>query len=350
MEANAEPEVYFCDLCNTSVPQQDLDSGAAARTHGKIVGACCLAALRGDVPAAARGEGRLLPVAFVLLAAVAAATIFLDHRLSDETHQARTAVELVARTVRAQDERFADLERGLDASARSAEVEALNQRIEGQQAALNAVEAKLVQTLEEQAGTVRSLRDEVLAVRDSRPDYMPVLDRLQERMMQLATSVAELKAMPRPEPRDAMHDPNLPAPSGDDVARDTGLPPELAHEVAKLDDPDAGTRFEAVDDLLRSNNPAVLEHLLPMAQDADIFVRRLTVEGLRQFRAPAAVEVLLVSLADPEEIVRDTAWRSLKELTGQNIPFEATGNESARSRSQQRWQDWWERNKDGFGS
>ena len=48
MEANAEPEVFFCDLCNTSVPQQDLDTGAAARTHDKIVGACCLTELRGD--------------------------------------------------------------------------------------------------------------------------------------------------------------------------------------------------------------------------------------------------------------------------------------------------------------
>lgn len=350
MQTNAEPEVYFCDLCNTSVPQQDLDSGAAARAQGRIVGACCLPELRGGAPAANRGEGRLLPAAVVLLAALAAATIFLDHRVTDEAHLARNEMEVVARTVRAHDERFADLERGLDASARSAELDALNERIAGQKEALDAVEAKVVEALEEQARSVRSLRDEVLAVRDSRPDYMPVLDRLQGRIAELASAVAELKAMPRPEPRDAMHDPDVPASSGDEVAREAGLPPELVHEVARLDDPDAGTRFEAVDDLLRSKNPAVLEHLLPMAQDADIFVRRLTVEGLRQFHSPAAVEVLLVALADPEEIVRDTAWRSLKELTGQNIPFEATGNEASRLRAQRRWQEWWERNKDTFGS
>src|SRR5687768_10463777 len=85
-------EVSFCDLCGTSVPVADLTVGTAVRHQGKTVGACCLPALRVGAPAspgspafaprAAQGELRLLPVAVVLLAAIAAATIFLDHRLT----------------------------------------------------------------------------------------------------------------------------------------------------------------------------------------------------------------------------------------------------------------------------
>ena len=39
-------DVSFCDFCNTSVPVQDLEQGAALRHNGKTIGACCLPALR----------------------------------------------------------------------------------------------------------------------------------------------------------------------------------------------------------------------------------------------------------------------------------------------------------------
>src|SRR5262245_35304526 len=96
------PEVLFCDLCNTSVPLQDVTSGAAVRLQGKTVGSCCLHALRaGAAPAAAadgatasapppvaagaaaRGahDNRVLPIGIAVLVAVAAATLFLDFRI-----------------------------------------------------------------------------------------------------------------------------------------------------------------------------------------------------------------------------------------------------------------------------
>ena len=38
-------DVQFCDLCGTSVPLADLESGAAVRHQAKTIGACCLAVL-----------------------------------------------------------------------------------------------------------------------------------------------------------------------------------------------------------------------------------------------------------------------------------------------------------------
>ena len=110
-------------------------------------------------------------------------------------------------------------------------------------------------------------------------------------------------------------------------------------------------RFEAVDALIGSKNPAVLKHLLPMARDADLYVRRLTVEGLRDFKQAEAVEQLIAALADSETTVAETAYGSLKKLTGQKIPFDAASpSKDTRLRGQQRWQEWWDKNKATFGS
>ena len=72
--------------------------------------------------------------------------------------------------------------------------------------------------------------------------------------------------------------------------------------------------------------------------------------GIASFKRPEAVEALLVALGDAVAPVRETAWRSLKELTGQKIPFEPDGSKDARARAVQKWQEWWEKNRATFGA
>ncbi len=127
-----------------------------------------------------------------------------------------------------------------------------------------------------------------------------------------------------------------------------GLPAGLAHQVGRLKDEDAGNRFEAVDQLVQSQHPSVLEPLLPMLRDSDAFVRRLTAEGLASFKDKLSVDALIIALADRESIVRHTAHASLKKLTVQTIPFDPDGSGSSRSQAQRRWKDWWDKNRDRF--
>jgi HEAT repeat protein len=109
-------------------------------------------------------------------------------------------------------------------------------------------------------------------------------------------------------------------------------------------------RFEGVDDLIRSKSAEAVPLLLPMTRDADPFVRRLVVEGFASWKRADVVDALLGGLVDGDEYVRDTAWRSLREVTGQKIPFEAAGGKDARARAVARWQEWWEKNKAAFGA
>ena len=352
-------DVPFCDLCNTSVPLQDLEAGTAVRHGDKTIGACCLGQLRrdggaADASAATAGsrvdrvdhavhqDSRLLPLSIAMLAAVAAATIFLDYRMAAGEKRWTADAEQFDGRLEAQSTLLTSVSAELDGVVRRADVDSLGAGLHAIKSSVAEVGDRVQGTSEELNKTVAALDGRVREIESRRPDYGPVLTELRQQLQRQAVTLAELLAKPVAQAVPAMVDP-------EPVAVVPGLPPDLAHQVRKLEEADPAARFEAVDELLRSKDGAVLEHLLPMLKDEDLFVRRLTVEGLRGFRQSEVVDALLVSLADPEDIVRDTAWRSLKELTGQKIPFEAAGSREARARGQRRWRDWWDKNRASFG-
>lgn len=351
-------EVAFCDLCGTSVPAADLASGAAVKTQDKVVGVCCLAALRAARPDAlgaavaarpATGESRLMVVAVVLLAAVAAATIFLDQRLATTQTTWQNQHNDLAQAQRSDSEVLQTISVSLDGAARRVDLDALGER-------LNAVDGVVQQGGERTQKDFDQLRQELAALRQelrtaqaATIDYRPLFDDLRQQLQRQAVALTELRTnLP---PAGAAREPASPAPVVEPVAEAGGLPAALAEQVRKLQSSDPAIRFEAVDELVRSKNPDVLPHLLPIATDADSFVRRVTMDGLAGFHQPAAVEALLVGLGDSDDNVRDTAWRSLREVTGQKFPFDAFNpSKEVRARGQQRWQEWWDKNKATFGA
>lgn len=356
-------EVLFCDLCNTSVPAGDVGTGKAVRHAGKTIGGCCLPSLRGAAVSApardaavpsiagpvAHHEARLLPFAIAILAAVAAATLFLEYRISQTETRVQVGGTELAEQAKAQAEVVQSISVALDGVARRADLDDMAKRLlaieqQGQRTAdqVQSVAKDHARALESVHAAVQVLQES-----DRQQAGLPaMLTEQQQSLARLAVALAELRAQPRSTPIDSAPQVEAAAP----MTPTPGIAPELAHHIQKLKDADAATRFEAVDELLRSKDAAVLEHLLPMAKDADTFVRRLTVEGLKDFKKPAVVDVLIVALADPEEIVADTAWRSLKELTGQKLPFEAAAGRDARARAQQKWKEWWDKNRDAFGT
>ncbi len=40
-EPEADMDIHFCDLCNESVPQSDLDQGRAYVRRGRVICAAC---------------------------------------------------------------------------------------------------------------------------------------------------------------------------------------------------------------------------------------------------------------------------------------------------------------------
>jgi hypothetical protein len=182
---------------------------------------------------------------------------------------------------------------------------------------------------------------------DPRPDFDDLRERQQRMTDQLVAAFrAAGAAPPKAESVPADVD-GAPAPAPD-ASAPPALPPAVADHVKKLTATDPAVRFEGVDALLKTKDPAALAPLLPLARDADSLVRRLTVDGLAQWKRPEVVEVLLAAMADSDEWVRETAWKSLKDVTGQKLPFEHMAPKDARARAIARWQEWWDKNKATF--
>ena len=356
-------EVLFCDLCGTSVPIADLDRGAAIRHHAKTIGACCLAVLRqgesplasiGEAPAASilartgTGDRHSLTVGVAMLAAMAAATIFLDQKISrvavvqDEQH-AR-----VSTAMQGDSEVLQGLGKAMDSAAHRADVEALIERFATLDGVVRLHQEQMRQQVEQLRQGLGTVQQETRQFGAQAIDYRPLFEDLRQQLQRQATLMADLRSTSAPVTALAVPQPDVPPP---DAPVTAGLPEALAAQVRKLGDADAAVRFAAVDALLTSKNLAVLPNLLPMARDSDAFVRRLTIEGLRDFKHVDAVEALLAALGDSDVDVRETAWSSLKKMTGQKIPFDAASlSKETRQRGQLRWQEWWDKNKATFGS
>ncbi len=349
-----EVQVVFCDLCGASVPAADLAAQSAVPLHGKVVGACCLPALRDagsrGAPAVrqAPADARLLPVAITLLAALAAVTIYLDGKLANLDLAQQTNQEQVLQRLRSDGDVLQGVALAMDGAARKSDLDTLGERVGMVEAGLAAASEQDRQLLEQVRQGLASLHQQQQRRDAAVVDYRPLFDDLRQQILRQAAALAELRANPVGSPA---AEAAAPVEAPVEPPADTGgVPAALQPHVAKLASTVAALRFEAVDELLRSKDQAVLPHLLPMTRDPDEFVRRLTVEGLRDFKHVDAVEALLAALADADENVADTAWRSLRELTGQKLPFEAGATKDARARAQLRWQEWWEKNKATFGS
>lgn len=352
-------QVWFCDLCGTSVPAVDLATGSAVAHQGKTVGACCLRVLRGGAaPAlpgrpAGTGEMRILPAAIVLLAAVAAATIFLDQRLTTADDVHRKAIAQLAESQVDSSHVLAAMTVNLDGVPRRPDFDALAERVSGIAAAVDRALAEQKKQIDVLTGDLAGLTKEQRAQAGAAADYKPLMEDLRQRQIRILDLVGTLRAIapvadkppdPAAAPKPAEETPGPATPAA------PALPAALAEAAKKLTSTDPAVRFEAADTLLRSKDAQVLPLVTPLARDADSFVRSLVVEGLRAWKRPEVVDALLPALGDTDVNVRDIAWRSLKEVTGQKLPFETNAGKDVRARAIQKWQEWWDKNKATFGS
>jgi len=359
-----EVEVSFCDLCGTSVPAGDIEGRKAVQLQGKTVGGCCLAALRESegeksapvsvVTSVTGGgsdkggdSGRLLTVAIVLLAALAGGVIFLDSRLSRlEDAWVKASGESATRQ-KADSEALMGLSVKADGLVAREDIDALQKKTDSlgeSLATLTTDSGKRQAVLEQEVG---GLRRQVAESQKKVVDYRPLFEDLRERHTRAMAAIEGMRSEVAAVPASVVA-----VADGKDPPPIVGaeVPEDLADHVRKLSSGDPAVRFEAVDVLVDSRNLTVLPYLLPLAKDTDAFVRRLTVDGLREFQKAEAVDVLIEALRDEDENVCDTAWRSLRTLTGQKFKFDAAANKESRGRAAQAWQDWWTKARPTFGA
>lgn len=375
---SANVDLQFCDLCGLSIPQKDLDSGLAKVINDKTVGVCCLSLIldqpspgvapvkvpssgsssgsssvssMGARPAgAAGGATGLFPVA-LLLVALAGATAFLEWRAGARNSRTRTQIEGLATQIETTQGSLEAMEAkvaAIPAKSMEAKLLALQSEADRIGQAISAIKPADDSALQKRLMQL-GLRMEDLANRfaglDGRQGSL-------ERSMQggfenLTKELARMGARPAAPAA-------VKAPAGGVGGTDAGagsgpalaLPADLAKEVTRLSDPEAGERWAAIDALLSKKDPRVVPYLVPTLKDEDPFIRRLTAMGLGKLDDKRAIWPLFDAMSDSESIVRSAAYRSLVKLTkefGKPLAFDPDASKDKRKNALKKWKAWLEK-------
>jgi len=385
-------EIYFCDICNESVPALDLEEGRAYRRKGRVVCLACDAAMGGgeedgqagaqaavagpfsvespplNMPGSPAGEvqavappgpssppssgagGVLVGMLAIVFSALGLWTL-LDRMETMGTEQRAAQKSLegdLLESRRVHDVFVAGLGEVLSQAQQEVHVKeaglraALAQEVEGLRADL----ALSVEREAEAAGDLRALRAELEARQAAGlrqlEGFEGSLVEVEKNMLFYKNRVIELEETLR-----ALSAGSGPMAGAGALATPGGvktwepLLPDLQHA-------NGGLRLEAVYALGETGDADVVPHLTPMLMDEDLFVRMATARMLDELGVRSAVPALIEALEDAQGAVREAAVVALRNITGQDQGFNPVAQDSDRAKKLEAWRSWWKRNGDDF--
>jgi len=392
-------EIHFCDLCNESVPEADLDAGRAVRLRGRVICAVCERAMSGRpeagdataapgaspavgvgpdaAPAAAAGAGAgperatgtgsnatrphgsgvaprpsaprsagglfafaFLSIVLVLFAGAGAAFYLRLETVREETRRVTAALrEALTENARLVDARIDN------------RVNAVGVDVEDARRDVDEVRIRLDEAARHQRDALEAVRDELARLGEKAFAVERIEARLdvQERQLeQVFDTLAELHGELLRQSQVRAEAPPA-EPFAEPVAELPAEParPEWWPLVADLASPSSGKRWQAVQELGNTRDPLVVEHVAPMLRDADIFVRMAAARVLGDIRSQEGVPALIDALEDGEASVREAALVALRAVTGEDIAFDPVAKESERAKRVKAWRDWWKKAANG---
>lgn len=374
-------EIYFCDLCNESVPLVDLDSGRATRLKGRVVCATCHRAMGAAIAAPAglsstdsaapaahaplpapgsihshghthaathpspSGSGAALTFGLVALAVAVTVGVWARGALDEAASQRATERQeerarhdlLLARLDAASQSdsalRASFEERALsDFSAVRGDLANLRGEVGGLQALVSARVEELaasVARLELALQKVERHEAELLTLQQHVVDAQAALQSVSQRLEQ---------ALAR-----------QPAGLGAAEAAPTEDPAWLAL-LEQLRSANVSERYVALVGLSQSRDPRAASVVLSLLDDSDIFLRMAAARTLGDLASPDAIPGLIDTLDDEEALVREAAYLSLRSVTGRDLPFDAHSPDAAeRAKRIKVWREWWEKERPKAG-
>ena len=387
-------KILFCDLCNESVPETDLSGGRAVRLKGRVVCASCEASMGGlageassspfesptDPPqspavfgaaasasdpglgfatASDPGVPPAAPVATadsssrgLMVGGVALIfSVAIAFHLSGE-------IETLRKT--ASEERGA-LDGGvtgvrIDMAGVLGRVDNLGGELEAR------MDARIEETREQLSGELKTVAGDLAGAGETVADLQVRLSRIDrqrsdgdaeferrlgELAFQLRSSREDVRSL-----ADRMGTVERASVAGVPAVVPQETPaapaPPWHSSLADLANDNAGTRWNAVQALGETEDPAVVPHLLDLLGDDDVFVRMAVARVLGDLKVPASVERLIDALEDGEAVVRESAMVSLRDITGRNFKFDAVASSSDRAKKVKAWRQWWSKAREGF--
>ena len=358
-------KIYFCDICNESIPLKDINSNRITIEDGKIFCPRCAPKKprRPDRVPASLVTGMYL--GFLVLIAGLTAAIWLGSAtrdgIEDDMRGLRADVSLIGSDIAGLQTRLRDVDRGLKALEGEVEKQGGWQRdaVKELQARLGDLDARAAAAVEkEEAERMRTVSEGASAV-TARLD--PLTRQMQDLTVELRGLSVSQKAL---EDRfTLMKDlitsraPATPvaavAPDGVDAG--TGMPAaaadgaqdkEIDGLIAQLGSKDPGIRFQSIVELGRYSGDKVVTALEGMLKDPEDYVRKVAVQGVRKQGRVSSVPRLIDALRDGDYFVRKAARDALRSQTNESFGFDPDGSASERESKVKLWESWWQGNKE----
>jgi hypothetical protein len=390
-------KIHFCDLCNESVPQADLDQGRAILRKGRVICATCDRAMSphvADAPVAAPAvviaevveevvlppsppEPVALPVGLFAHEPPPALTSAFPHHASAAARRegsgglwlAVLGLLFTAGTIFVLDERIQDVERrAADTSRllqdRTQELLAVQHHATELADAQRDVERRVNQRITDEKARREGLSTDLARIQQENSD-------LSARLAALGTAIASLEQKSGSgsfdlEKRFAALSARVA--HGEDEARalaekitaiETAPPvvaaaeptpaaaaaPETAwhQQLEGLKSDSDSARWEAVTALGATKDPQTLPYLTPMLKDKYLFVRMATARVLGEMGFKSSVPALIDALDDEESAVREAVNLALRTITGKDFKFDPLAIDAERARRVKAWRDWWKK-------
>lgn len=341
------PEVFFCNLCDQSVPMVEVEDGAAVRAADRVLCRQCRSLLEGAAPAGRRAGAWLALVFLVAAVGLAAAGVALYQQRRDRqwhteslgvsARQWREEVASVRALAETSSERAAG-ERALLASQLNALRDELGQRAQDTSEKLAALEASLA-ALNQIAADVEALR----AGQGRAEASLTLLEERQRALRAAQDSLRDQVVALHEEVQQRVQEAQKRA-----ASPEATFSPEVASLLRQLQHEDGRVRYDALEKLEKLQDPRLLPHVYPLLADPYEFVRFLAARLLGEWEARPAVPHLIEALLDEKNFVREAASWALRRITLQNIPFDKDAPEAARRQAYGAWKAWWAENGEEF--
>ncbi len=347
-------KIYFCDLCNESIPQEDLEQNRVTSVRGKMICARCIPSIAGATAAApaaapaaaAGGGGRMVAVVALLLAGFGLYLGWNANGRLDRQEDPGPKLAALEQSLAAAGRRLDKLEESLRAEAgarerAAAEPAKLREELGGHLARLEGIERD-VDAIQKDLANVRTDREKVDSIHNKQGQFEVQLEDFQRELKDAQAKIAAAAAEPKSAPAAA---------PGAATAKDPGpaLDPETKKLLADFNSKEGAVRWSAVDRIARRHDPTLLPYLLPMLDDADAFVQFRAIGAMRELNAKTSVGRLVKLLRDNDAIVREEAQDALMTLTGNPMRFDVgNGSPAEREKGAKAWDEWYEKNKARF--
>ncbi|MCX8266563.1 MAG: HEAT repeat domain-containing protein [Planctomycetota bacterium] len=334
-------ELFFCNVCQQSVPQISLDTGNAIR-HGErvICPDCADTLVMATELEPRRKEWSISPIVIVFFTITWAvfAYMYVEQQRFFETVAAssREAVSNNNRLSAANAELQSALENKIGDSATRAKIERdkLNTVIENGN-------NELRDALSRQANVLAGL--ELLP-----PQLSAMSSKLNLSQIEISTiadSAREIRAgqLVLRDKVSAVERQVAAAPAPVDV-EESSFDSRVQSIIQDLQNSDPNTRFAALEDIADHNDPNLVPYVAPLLYDSYEFCRYQAATTLRQWSALSATPQLIEALDDTFEFVRKEVNAALEAVTKNSVGYNHKDDDAARAASQQAWRDWWKNN------